>query len=117
MLLVARPFVDAALPPLPIEEDVLASPVEVAPTPTVDADVPPAAAEPAVPPTALPWAMADPAKATEPTNSEIKWSFRIVRTFQGEEVLTVHPLTVIVLENVPLPPLTLLELDTFPPPA
>jgi hypothetical protein len=42
----------AALPPLPIVEDVPAGPVEVPPVPSVDADVPPAAPLPAVPPVA-----------------------------------------------------------------
>jgi hypothetical protein len=42
----------AALPPLPIVDDVPAGPVEVPPVPSVDADVPPAAPLPAVPPVA-----------------------------------------------------------------
>src|SRR6188472_4400814 len=43
----------AALPPLPMDEDVPFAPVEVAPTPSVDADVPPTAALPPLPPVAL----------------------------------------------------------------
>jgi hypothetical protein len=51
---VARPSVAAALPPVPTDDDVPASPVDVAPRPSVEADVPPAAALPALPAVALP---------------------------------------------------------------
>jgi hypothetical protein len=58
-----RPSTAAALPPVEMDEDVPASPVDVAPTPTVEADVPPLAALPPDPAVALPvgngaWAIA-----------------------------------------------------------
>src|SRR3954468_19587375 len=52
VLLVSR-VPPAALPPDPIVEDVPLGPVEVPPTPSVDADVPPTAALPPEPPVAL----------------------------------------------------------------
>jgi hypothetical protein len=50
---VALPWAAAALPAPPTVDDVPAGPVEFAPRPIVEADVPPAAALPAVPPTVL----------------------------------------------------------------
>jgi hypothetical protein len=54
VLLVAFPSTAAALPALPIDEDVPLGPVDVPPAPSVDADVPPAAALPPLPIVALP---------------------------------------------------------------
>lgn len=51
---VALPLTAAALPAPPTADEVPAPPVELAPRPIVEADVPPAAALPAVPPAVLP---------------------------------------------------------------
>ena len=52
--LVALPFAAAALPAPPMLDEVPFGPLEVAPSPSVEADVPPAAALPPVPMVALP---------------------------------------------------------------
>lgn len=62
LLLVAFPSTAAALPAPAIEDELPAGPVDVAPNPIVDADVPPAAALPADPTVPLP-----PADAPAPT--------------------------------------------------
>ena len=54
----ALPSAEAALPPVPIEEEVPSVPVDVAPRPSVLAEVPPAAALPPDPTVPLPCAWA-----------------------------------------------------------
>ena len=54
VLLVALPFTAAALPAPPMLDEVPLGPVELAPNPSVDADVPPAAALPPDPMVELP---------------------------------------------------------------
>src|SRR5688500_10837394 len=54
VLLVALPVTAAALPALPMLDEVPCGPLDVAPNPRVDADVPPAAALPPDPTVALP---------------------------------------------------------------
>lgn len=59
---IALPLTAAALPAPPTVDEVPNLPVELAPRPSVEADVPPAAALPAVPPAVLP-----PLETFEPT--------------------------------------------------
>src|SRR5215469_7626926 len=77
----------AALPPVPIAELVPVGPVVVAPRPNVEAEVPPAAALPAVPPAAEPaaiggaaWARPNVAPNAAITAADKRVFFRIILT-------------------------------------
>jgi len=74
--LCALPSAAAALPPLPIEEPVPDGPVDVPPVPTVEAEVPPAAAEPPLPVMLL-WANTGVTNAAEAIRTEANKDFDI----------------------------------------
>lgn len=116
----ALPLAAAALPPAAMDEPVCPeADVEVPPVPSVVADVPPAAAEPPVPPVMLVCADSGEAAASSNATAEVAINVFICQSFlYGDDVEIVQPLTVMVLALVePGPPAVEDELDTLPPPA
>lgn len=93
------------------------------PVPTVEAEVPPTAAEPADPPEMLVCALSGVAAASKVASAAEVMSNFIACSFPGEyvygeDVEIVQPFTVMVLaETDPGPPDVDDELDTLPPPA